>query len=156
MSLGPPAAAWPPRDCEEIQLWLNARLDAECTPAQEGWLAQHLQACVTCSVEWAELERTRLVFQTARLREPSDFEREALRRAIAPRVLQALGWAALCGGVLLLLGYGAWALAASHDVPLPMRLGLASLAAGALLLLGRYGWERRRVHRRDPYRDVLR
>lgn len=155
MSTEPPPA-WPPSDCEEVRLWLNGRLDGECTPAQETWLAAHLQQCRGCSEEWAALEHTRLVFATARLKEPSDFERESLLRAAGPRTLQAAGWLLLCLGGAVLLLYGGYALIADHDVPLVLRAGLAVLGAGALLLLWRYGWERLRLRRRDPYRDVLR
>lgn len=156
MTVNPNASAWPPQSCADVALWLNARLDGECDATQESWLALHVGGCRECAAEWAELERTRLAFATARLREPSDFEREALQRSLGPQILQSAGWVLLTLGVGVLLTYGAYALAVNQEVPLPLRLGLAVLGAGTLLLLWRYGWERWRVRRRDPYRDVLR
>jgi len=159
--MSPPAAnpapgQWPPESCAEVQLWLNARLDGECTPAQEGWLVDHLNGCAACAREWAALERTRLLFATASLREAADHERQALARVLVPRWLLGLGWLLLGAGALLLLGWAGWLLWHDEETPPAIRLALAAVAAGTLLLLARYAWERWRVRQVDPYRDVLR
>ncbi len=147
---------WPPETCEEVQLWLNARADGECSPAQEGWLAGHLGRCPACSLEWAALEQTRLALETAQLREPSDFEREALAQALAPRALEGLGWLLSGAGVLILGGYAGWEMGHDADTPALVRIALGALFAGLLLLLARVGWERLRIRRHDPYRNVQR
>lgn len=159
--MSPPApdpvpGRWPPEGCAEVQLWLNARLDGECSPAQEGWLVDHLDGCPACAREWTALERTRLLFATARPREAADHERAALERALAPRWLLLAGWSLLGVGALVLLGWAGWLLWRDQETPGAIRLALAAVAAGSLLLLGRFAWERWRVRRVDPYRDVLR
>ncbi|HEX9794653.1 MAG TPA: zf-HC2 domain-containing protein [Planctomycetota bacterium] len=150
------APFWPPTGCEAFQMWLNARLDGECTPAQEGVLVEHLSNCLDCAREWAALERTRLAFSTARLREPSDLERQALARLLAPRLLNGAGWALIAGGAALLSGYGAWELWHADDTPDAIRIGMSAVLAGVVMLLGRLGWERWRLRRVDPYREVMR
>ncbi|RMH01600.1 MAG: zf-HC2 domain-containing protein [Planctomycetota bacterium] len=146
---------WPPGNCEEVSLWLNARSDGECTPAQEGWLAEHLQGCARCSREWAELERLRLAFACARLREPADFEREALRRALGPRLLETAGWSLFVGGALILAVFAAMEMF-DDEGPLLQHLAVAALLGGLGLLFLRILLERLRVRRHDPYREVRR
>ena len=149
-------STWPPRDCEEVAVWLNARTDGECTPAQEGWLAEHLSDCRGCSTEWVALERTRLAMETARLREPADFEREALTRALAGRLSARVGWILFCIGAAVLAGYFAVELFTDESTDLVLRLGVAAASGGMLLLLFRIGWERLRTLPKDPYRNVHR
>ncbi len=151
---GPPR--WPPETCEEVRLWLNARSDGECSPAQEGWLARHLDGCPGCSREWAALERTRLALETARLREPADFEREALARALAPRLLESTGWGLAAAGLLTLGAFGLVRLWREDETPLAVRLGATALLLGLSLLFLRVLWERLRVRRVDPYQSVER
>ena len=146
---------WPPGDCEEICLWLNARSDGECTPAQEGWLADHLQGCADCAFEWAALERTRLAFEHARLREPADFEREALERALGPKLLETAGWSLFIGGALILSIFAAMEVF-DNDGPLLQHLALAAVLGGLIMIFVRVLLERLRVQRHDPYRDVQR
>ncbi len=146
---------WPPGDCDQVHLWLNARSDGECTPAQEGWLADHLQGCAPCSFEWAELERTRLAFEHARLREPADFEREALRKALGPRLLETAGWSLFAGGVLILTILAGMEVF-DNDGSLLEHLALAAVFGGLAMLFLRVLLERLRVQQHDPYRDVQR
>lgn len=156
MNLPPPdVPTWPPSDCAGVRLWLNARCDAECSPAQEGWLAGHLQGCAGCAAEWAALERTRLAFATARLREPADFEREALRRALGPRLLETAGWSLFVAGALVLAIFAAMEML-DDEGPLLQHLALAAVLGGLAMLFLRVLLERLRVRRHDPYRDVLR
>jgi anti-sigma factor RsiW len=145
---------WPPRDCDEIHLWLSARCDGECSPAQEGWLAEHLQQCAGCAREWGELERVRLVFETARLREPADFERDALRRAMGPRLLETAGWSLFVGGALVLTIFAVMEI--FDDGPLLQHLAAAAVLGGLLMLFLRVLLDRMRTLPHDPYRDVQR
>lgn len=147
---------WPPRNSEEVKVWLNARLDGECTPEQEGWLADYLQTSPECSREWAALERTRIAFETARLKEPSDFEIEQLSKSLGPTLLNDVGWVLLILGGVVLAGYGAYLLWTDVDTPAMVRLGIGAFVGGLLLLLGRVSWERLRVMKTDPYREVRR
>ena len=146
---------WPPGDCQEIRLWLNARSDGECSPAQEGWLAEHLQGCAPCSFEWAELERMRLAFEHARLREPADFEREALSKALGPRLLETAGWSLFVAGALVLAIFAAMEMF-DNDGSLLQHLAVAAVLGGLLMIFLRVLLERLRVQKRDPYRDVQR
>ncbi|KAA3613426.1 MAG: hypothetical protein DWQ01_02565 [Planctomycetota bacterium] len=147
---------WPPRDDEEVAIWLNARLDGECTPAQEGWLANYIQDHPKLAKEWASLERTRLIFETARLKEPTDHERQALEKALAPNLIRDLGWVLVVFGLVVLMAYGGFLLWTDQGTPLSVRVGLGAFAGGLLILIIRHGWERLRLMKIDPYQEVQR
>lgn len=149
-------AEWPPGTEEEVFLWLNARADGECSPAQEGWLAEYVRKSPAAAREWAALEKTRLALEAAQLREPSDFEREALQKALAPALLSVWGWILLLGGLGVLAGYGAWQFLTADTIPLIARIGILAAGIGLLMLVVRLGWERLRLARIDPYREVKR
>ncbi len=148
------APNWPPKDCAQVCIWLNARSDNECTPAQEGWLADHLKDCPQCTKEWAEIEASRFAFQSASLRESGDFEREAVNRALAPSLLKLGGWIGICFGALAI------ALLILDDVlsldnPLEL-IAVGVFYLGFALLFLRVLIERTRVRRSDPYRKIKR
>jgi len=146
--------SWPPSNCSEIQTWLSARSDNECSPAQEGWLSEHTSACRACSEVWAELEKVRLLFETSKLVEPGDHALEAVQKALLPKLLDRLGWAAVILGALGLVGF------VFTDV---LNNGFtweatafAVLYLGLALLFFRVLCDRVKVRRTDPYRHIKR
>ncbi len=145
---------WPPEDCAQIQLWLNARSDGECSPEQEGWLSQHTSQCEDCSREWASLEGTRLAFESAKLLEPADFERAALQRAFLPGLLGKLGWSLTVLG-LLLCSWIVFGDVFENESTLDI-LAIVGLWTGIGLIGFRTLLEQLRVRRSDPYRKVKR
>lgn len=145
---------WPPKDCEQVELWLNARSDGECSPEQEGWLSQHLSQCEPCSEEWSSLESTRLAFESSRLLEPADFERAALQRTIFPNFLGKLGWTLTALG-LLLCTWIIFADVLEEESNLEI-FAIVGLWGGILLIGFRTLVEQLRVRRKDPYRQVKR
>ncbi|PCH76914.1 MAG: hypothetical protein COB96_06545 [Planctomycetota bacterium] len=154
MSESSDISVWPPTNCEQVCIWLNARSDGECTPAQDGWLAEHLQDCRPCSQEWAAVEGTRLAFKNAKLSEPADFEREAIERALGPSLLNKLGWLALIAGAV-----GISILIATDIIAVEKTFELITvllLYLGFGLLFLRVLLERIRTRRHDPYRHVKR
>ena len=127
-------------------------LDGEATPEE--------RAAVEHAIETSsEMQREVALFRSIKtgLQDLSFAieRRESGWARVRSRITMPAGWILTVSGVLVWLGYGAWAFVASPSA-LAVKLGTGGVAIGVLVLLAHVIWDRYKEYGTDPYRDVHR
>ena len=136
---------------------LMGGLDGELQAAEARRVEDHLAVCPACRAEMAAFrDLGEAADQLGR--EEVQVNTEAAWEQIYDRLARGLGWLLLWVGLLLMAGYGLWALGSEFmldgDVPLAVRGGLGAFVLGCLLLLVNILRERLHRNRNERYSEV--
>ena len=110
--------------------------------------------------EWERMSRLKEVTDTMELNSPPDEVWDKYQTGVFQRLERGIGWILLSVGATVLLTWGAWewvqTLIADDEVPGFVRWAILALVAGLMVLLVSVVRERLFVHKREPYKDVVR
>lgn len=134
-------------------------LDGELPVADARRVEDHMAVCPACRAEMAAFrELGEAADQLGR--EEVRVNTEAAWEQIYDRLARGLGWLLLWVGILLMAGYGLWALGSEFllddTVPLAVRGGVGAFGLGCLLLLVNILRERLHRSRTERYSEVER
>lgn len=90
------------------------------------------------------------------LRELQDTLNEEYWGGVYNRLERRSGWALVCAGLVLVLGYGIYELLTDPGIATLYRLGIAALIVGFGLLFSGILRQHARLRRHDRYKEVIR
>lgn len=145
--------------CEEARVLLMGRIDGELEPHAAHRLEDHLAVCVACRREERSYRELGRIAESG-LGGGVDVDTTQAWQGIYSRIERRTGWVLLWIGILVLSGYGLWALLSdfllASDAPIGVRVGVGALAAGSLLLLVSFVRETLARYRSERYREIER
>jgi len=146
--------------CEEARVLLMGYLDGELQPAEVRHIEDHLAVCVQCRREEQEFRKLGEVTEEMLNEEIAALDVEDAWQNIYRRLERSTGWLLLSAGLILLAGYGAWALLTEFffdpEAPIVARLGVGATLGGSIVLLVSIGREVLTKYRGERYREVKR
>jgi len=146
--------------CEEARVLLMGYIDGELQPPETARLEDHLGVCVSCRREEVGFRRLGEVTEDMVNEEMPALDIDAAWETIYRRMERQVGWLLLSAGLIVVLGWVAWAFGSEFllnaDKPLVLRLGIAGTIAGAIVLLVSIGREVLTKYGSERYREVKR
>ena len=142
--------------CEDILVLLMGYVDGELEDADRARVEEHLKVCPACARELEGYRRLDRTLDAMSFVEPGDIVWENFRKRLTCRTERVTGWLLTGLGVLLLVGYGLWALFSAPEVAWVVKFGAGALTVGLVLLLVSVIRLRLRLRRVDKYKEVKR
>jgi ferric-dicitrate binding protein FerR (iron transport regulator) len=140
----------------EVQALLVRAADNELGEQERGELERLAERDPSLREELAELRGASRTLAGLKLRNPNPDDWDRFEKGLVPKGERLVGWLALLGGTLVLVGFGLWAFFADPLAPLTVKIG-AGLALAGLTLLFVQVARRFAVERsKDPYKDLVR
>ena len=106
--------------------------------------------------EWEQQRHAATAMRSVGLRELQDDVAEEFARGVYNRLECRIGWVMVAAGLAALFGFVLYEILTEPDVGTVFRVGLAAVIIGFALLISGVWRCRRRVARKDPYREVIR
>ncbi len=139
---------------------MMAALDGELTGNERPEWETLLRQDSALRAEWERMSQLKEVTDTMELNSPPDEVWDEYQTGVFQRLERGIGWILLSTGATVLLTWGAWewvqALMADNELPGFVRWAILALVAGLVVLLVSVARERLFVHKREPYKDVVR
>lgn len=141
-------------DCSAIEESLSAYLDGELTQQDGQRVELHVEGCLKCRTTLEGLSRIREGVSQLDQPQPSGEQWSRMMGFGISKTSRGIGWLLGIGGVLLLIGYGAYEFATDDRTDALIKIGVAGAVGGGLLLLLSVAIERLRARKTDKYKDV--
>ena len=139
---------------------MMAALDGELAENEHPEWETLLRQDSVLRAEWKRMSQLKEVTDTMELNSPPDEVWDEYQTGVFQRLERGIGWILLSIGATVLLTWGAWewvqALMADNELPGFVRWAILALVAGLVVLLVSVTRERLFVHKREPYKDVVR
>ena len=139
---------------------MMAALDGELAGDERAEWEGLLRENSEIRAEWERMSQLKEVTDTMELKSPPDEVWDKYQTGVFQRLERGIGWILLSLGATVLLTWGAWewvqALMADNELPGFVRWAILALVAGLVILLVSVARERLFVHKREPYKDVVR
>ncbi len=145
---------------EREQYLLMSALDRELSTAERREFEQLLETDAEVRAEWTRLKRVKGLTDSMEFKMPSDAIWEGYMASVYRRVERGVAWILLSVGAIVLLSTGLWeagkALFIEDDVPWYIKVSILALLVGGAILIVSVAREKLFMHRKDPYKDVIR
>jgi anti-sigma factor RsiW len=132
-----------PLDRERAQALMMAALDGEITPDGQRELDALLATFPELGAEWRRLVRVKEVTDAMTLHDVPQEVWDRYWTSVYRRTECGLAWILISAGAIVLAAY--W-----------LRFAFVAVALGAVILLVSVVRERLFMHRRDPYKEIVR
>ena len=147
-------------DRERAQALMMAALDGEITPDGQRELDRLVATSAEFGAEWRRLVRGKEVTDAMTLHDMPQDVWDGYWTSVYRRTERGLAWILISAGAIVLAAYWLWhvagALMADTGMPPTIRFAVVALALGAVILLVSVVRERLFMHRRDPYKEIVR
>ncbi len=145
---------------EREQCLMMGAIDRELSSAERREFEQLLEADAEVQSEWTRLKRVKGLTDSMEFKMPSDAIWEGYMASVYRRVERVIAWILLSVGSIVLVSTGLWhvgkAIFIEDDVPLYIKTSLLALFVGAAILIVSVAREKFFMHKKDPYKDVVR
>lgn len=149
-----------PLDRERAQALMMAALDGEITPDGQRELDGLLTTFPELGAEWRRLLRVKEVTDAMTLHDVPQEVWDRYWTSVYRRTERGLAWMLISAGAIVLAAYWLWhvagALLADTSLPTGIRFAVVAVGLGAVILLVSVVRERLFMHRRDPYKEIVR
>ncbi|MEN8145833.1 MAG: hypothetical protein ABFS14_12890 [Gemmatimonadota bacterium] len=139
---------------------MMAALDGELAGDERAEWEALLNEDSELRAEWEGMSQLKEVTDTMELKNPPKEVWDDYQAGVYQKLERGVGWILLSLGAIVVLTWGAWewvqALMADNELPGIVRWGILALVAGLVVLLVSVIRERLFVHKREPYKDVVR
>lgn len=146
-------------DLDRVHTLMMAALDGECSESERRELDIHLSARPELAAEWTRLKRVKDLTTSIEVAQPPAEVWDRFRRSPFHRTERSIAWTLIASGgaVLSVAALWAWATAwLASRPPLWITLAAGAVVSGFVVLIASIVRERWHLHRRDPYKEVLR
>lgn len=148
------------RALERATSLMMAALDGELAGDQRAEWESLRRQDSELRAEWERMSHLKEITDTMELKSPPDEVWDEYQTGVFQRLERSIGWILLSTGATVLLTWGAWewvqALMADNELPGFVRWAILALVAGLVVLLVSVARERLFVHKREPYKEVVR
>ena len=145
---------------EREQYLLMGAIDRELSSAERREFEQLLGTDAEIRSEWSRLKRVKGLTDSMEFKMPSDAIWEGYMASVYRRMERGLAWILLSVGAIILASTGLWqigkALFIEDDVPWYIKGSILALFVGTAILVVSVAREKFFMHKKDPYKDVVR
>jgi hypothetical protein len=145
---------------EREQYLLMGAIDRELSSAERREFEQLLETDAEVQSEWSRLKRVKGLTDSMEFKMPSDAIWEGYMASVYRRVERSIAWILLSVGSIVLISTGLWhtgkAIFIEDNVPLYIKASLLALFVGGAILIVSVAREKLFMHKKDPYKDVIR
>ena len=149
-----------PLDRERAQALMMAALDGEIAPDERQELDRLIATFPELGAEWRRLARVKEVTEGMTLHEAPQEVWDGYWTSVYRRTERGLAWVLISAGAIVLAAYWLWhvagALLADTSLPAGLRIAVVAIALGAVILIVSVIRERLFIHRKDPYKEIVR
>jgi anti-sigma factor RsiW len=146
-------------DLDRAHTLMMAALDGECSDGDREELDIHLSTRPELAAEWVRLKRVKALTTSIEVAQPPAEAWDQFRRSAFHRTERSVAWVLIAAGgaVLSVAALWAWTTAwLASRPPLWIALAAGAVIAGFLVLIASIVRERWHLHRRDPYKEIVR
>ena len=147
-----------PDTCDALRWDIMRVADQEADTETRARVEAHVATCARCKSEFESLMKLKGATAGLRLADLPDARWAGYWQDLYRRMERGAGWLLLSLGLLLVAGYGLYALTANFllnaEIPIVLRAGLALFAGGTLVLLISVVRERLYAHQIERYDKV--
>ena len=148
------------RNRERARALMMAALDGEISPEDRRQLDALVAESAELAAEWRRLARVREVTSGMTLEQLPQEIWDRYWASVYRRAERGMAWMLVSLGAIVLFAYWLWhavgALLADTSLPPLVRIAIMAVALGAAILLVSVVREKFFMHRRDPYKEIVR
>lgn len=145
---------------EEIKIMIPAYLEGELDSENKKIIEKHLEECIECRQECAELGQLEEVLNKMEFKKPSKDIWDVYWSSVYNRLERKIGWILLSIGMIIMLFVGAYPAVKEFlgdpQTPLILKLGLLAFVGGGIIVFVSIFREQLFFRKKERYKDVRR
>jgi len=145
---------------EEIKIMIPAYLEGELDGENKKIIEKHLEECIECRQECAELSQLEEVLNTMEFKKPSKDIWDVYWSSVYNRLERKIGWILLSIGMIIMLAVGAYpavkGFISDPQIPMILKLGLLAFVGGGIIVFVSIFREQLFFRKKERYKDVRR